>query len=141
MLRRLRDTNEWAVTHVAALLATIWAVDFFLLLSVLPVLAQPSILTVFYLSSGILQLVALPVLAFMSARIQQQGDAAQALAMRLQQETHEMVKNELADLSLDLKEESEIKQLLTKLEVMESSDAATEGRILTAIETLAGRKR
>ena len=108
---RIRRANEWAVQHLAALLATIWAVDAFTLLCVLPVLFQPSIFSVFYLSSGILQLVALPVLAYMSTVIQQQGDAAQAQAQRLQQETHEMVRLELADLKVDMLTEKHIEAL------------------------------
>jgi competence protein ComGC len=115
VLHQVSRVNEWAVRHVAQLLATIWAVDVFVLLSTLPVLVQPSIFTVFYLSSGILQLVALPILAYMSDVIQKQGDAAQVQAVRLQQETHEMVRLELADIKTDMLTEKHIEELEARI--------------------------
>lgn len=131
-LRWVYRANDWLVRHAARALATIWAVDVFLILCTLPVLTQPSIFTIFYLSSGILQLVALPILAYMSDVIQRQGDAAQAQAERLQQETHDMVRLEFEDLKVDMATEEKI------LAMEERILAAVDARLEAHHQKLAG---
>lgn len=131
---------EAIVERAAGAVATIWAVYFVLILVLVP-LAVPGITTqVQFVSSAVFQAVMLPVLAYMSVKVQRQGDAAQAQAVQLQRETHDIVRTSAADLALDLKEERHIEALLAKIEAMESRDAATERKILGAIERLAKAK-
>jgi hypothetical protein len=83
-LNTVKSGNNWFAFKLAALFASIWCFWIFLILSLAP-LAFPSYLNVIqFVSSGVLQLIALPLLAYTS-------DQGTRVTTVLMQETHDVL--------------------------------------------------
>ena len=94
----LEKTNDVVASFIAATLSSVWCFHAFLVLSVAPLVFSQIMTTAQYLSSGIFQLVALPVLAYVS-------DKGAKAMMNLMRDMHALLTKqvkELHDISVNL---------------------------------------
>jgi hypothetical protein len=61
-MRLFRQINEWVALRTVSAMSTIWCVYLFLLWSLLPSFSKGLEPLVFYVSGGVIQLVALPLI-------------------------------------------------------------------------------
>ena len=85
--------NDWLAMHLSKAFATMWFFWFCLLLTLLPISWPASLPIVQFISSGVLQLIALPLLAvygvILGRAAEQRAAQDHAAIMELVQELHD----------------------------------------------------